>query len=142
MVNPSKIVELFKLGEGNPPTLGIKAADVVHGFFSFLGFPRLGESAAIKKGIARGIQDGLFGYCSGATPAFGNNGKYQVPLARVRFNAVVGEDEIDMDSGSLMMPKAVPLPTPLPATVGVGPTHVPGESGTEPTLIADQFIAG
>ena len=49
-VNPSKIIELFKLGEGNPPTLGIKTADVVDGFYSFLGFPRLVESAAIKKG--------------------------------------------------------------------------------------------
>ena len=134
-VNPSKIIELFKLGEGNPPTLGIKTADVVDGFYSFLGFPRLVESAAIKKGIARGIQDGLFGYYSGATPVFGNDGKYQVPLTRVRFNAVVGEDEIDMDSGFLMMPQAVPVPAPPPATAGAVPTSEPGASGTDPTLI-------
>jgi Protein of unknown function (DUF499) len=134
-VNPSKIVELFKLGEGNPPTLGIKAADVADGFYSFLGFPRLVESATIKKGIARGIQDGLFGYYSGATPVFGNDGKYQVPLARVRFNTLVGEDEIDMDSGFLMMPQAVPVPALSPTTAGVGPTNVPGASGIDPTLI-------
>jgi hypothetical protein len=38
---PSKIVELFKLGEGDPPKLGIATAEVVDGSFSFLGFPRL-----------------------------------------------------------------------------------------------------
>ena len=134
-VSPSKIVELFKLGEGNPPTLGIKAADVVDGFYSFLGFPRLVESVAIKKGIARGIQEGFFGYCSGSAPALGNDGKYQVPLTRVRFNTLVGEDEIDMDSGFLMMPQAVPVPALSPAIAGVGPTNVPGASGIDPTLI-------
>ena len=134
-VNPSKIVELFKLGEGNPQTLGIKVADVVDGFYSFLGFPRLVESAAITKGIARGIQDGLFGYYSGATPEFGSDGKYQVPLARVRFNTVVGEDEIDMDSGFLMMPQVVPVPAPQPATAGAVPTSEPGASGTAPASI-------
>jgi hypothetical protein len=130
-VSPSKIVELFKLGEGNPPTLGIKTADVVDGFYSFLGFPRLVDSAAIKKATARGIQDGLFGYCSGSAPALESEGKYQVSLARVRFNATVGEDEIDTDSGFLMMPQAVPGPAPT----GAVPTSEPGASGTDPTLI-------
>src|SRR5260370_2137479 len=134
-VNTSKIIELFKRGEGNTPKLGVKTSDVVDGFYSFLGFPRLVESAAIKKGIARGIQDGLFGYYSGATPVFGNDGKYQVHLARVRFNAVVGEDEIDTDSGFLMMPQAVPVPAPPPATAGAVRTSEPGASGTDPTLI-------
>jgi len=134
-VSPSKIVELFKLGEGNPPTLGIKTADMVDGFYSFLGFPRLVESAAIKKGIARGIQEGFFGYCSGSAPALGSDGKYQVPLTRVRFNTTVGEDEIDMDSGFLMMPQAVPVPALSPATAGESPTNVPGASGIDPALI-------
>jgi hypothetical protein len=57
-----------------------------------------------------------------------------VPLARVRFNAVVGEDEIDTDSGFLMMPQAVPVPAPSAPTAGVGPTNVPGASGIDPTL--------
>lgn len=60
---PNKIVELFKLSEGNPPAFG--------------------------------IQDGFFRYYSGSTPILGGDGKYQVPLARVRFNTPVSEDEID-----------------------------------------------
>jgi len=121
-VNPSKIVELFKLGEGTPPTLGIKAADVVDGFYSFLGFPRLVSSAVVKKGIAKGIADGFLGYYSGSTPSLGSDGKYQVPVARVRFNATVTEDEIDLESGFLIMPGAVPVTAPSPITAGTEPT--------------------
>lgn len=132
---PNKIVELFKLGEGTPPTLGIKTADVVDGFYSFLGFPRLVSSVVVKKAIAKGIQDGFFGYYSGTTPTLGVDGKYQVPLDRVRLNKPVGEDEIDLESGFLMMPQAVPI-AQVPTAVETGSTVVvPGTSGGEPPLI-------
>jgi hypothetical protein len=58
-----------------------------------------------------------------------------VPLARVRFNAVVGEDEIDTDSGFLIMPQAVPAPPPSPAAAGVLPTGEAGAPGIDPNLI-------
>ena len=135
-VNPSKIVELFKLGEGNPPTLGIKTADVVDGFYSFLGFPRLVSSAVVKKAIAKGIADGFFGYYSGSTLALGSDGKYQVPVPRVRFNTAVTEDEIDVESGFLIMPGAIPMTAPSPTTTGTEPTTVAaGGSGSGPSLI-------
>src|SRR5712692_491806 len=134
-VNPSKIIELFKLGEGTPLTLGIKISDVVDGFYSFLGFPRLLNSTVVKKGIARGIQEGFFGYYSGSTPVLGNDGKYQVPVSRVRFNTMVGEDEIDMDSGFLMMPQAVPLAATSPASTATGATGgAVGAPGGESTV--------
>jgi hypothetical protein len=131
---PNKIVELFKLGEGTPPALGIKAADVADGFYSFLGFPRLIGSAVVKKAIAKGIQDGFFGYYSGSTPTLGSDGKYQVPLARVRFNTPVGEDEIDLESGFLMMPQAVPV-TPVTTTEPRETGITPGTLGSEPPLV-------
>jgi hypothetical protein len=54
---------------------------------------------------------------------FGNDGKYQAPLARVRFSATVGEDEIDMDSGFQIMPQAVPVAlTPTPGAAGAFPS--------------------
>jgi hypothetical protein len=114
-VNPNKIIELFKLGEGNPPTLGIKTNDIVDGFYPFLGFARLLNGAVVQKAIAAGINDRFFGYCSGATPTLGSDGKYQVPLSRVRFNTPVGEDEIDLESGFLMMPQAMPVEAPSAA---------------------------
>ena len=58
---PTKIVELFKLGEGTPPKLGMRTSEVVEGFFSFLGFTRLMTSGVIRKAIARGVQEGTFG---------------------------------------------------------------------------------
>jgi hypothetical protein len=135
-VSPAKIIELFKLGEGTPPTLGIKTADVVDGFYSFLGFPRLVSSAVLKKAIAKGIDDSFFGYCSGSTPALGSDGKYQVPLSRVRFKITVSEDEIDLESGFLMMPSAVPAmgPAPIPAGTAPPPSLTTGWPGNPPTL--------
>jgi hypothetical protein len=131
---PTKIIELFKLGEGTPPTLGIKTADVVDGFYSFLGFPRLINSAVLKNAIAKGVQDKFFGYYSGATPTLGAEGKYQVPLERVRFEKPVSEDEIDLESGFLMMPQAVPVAIPVGA--GTGSSVVtPTTSAGEPPLI-------
>ena len=134
-VNPSKIIELFKLGEGNPPTFGIKTSDVVDGFYSFLGFPRLVSSAVVKKAIAKGIQDGFFAYYSGSAPAFGNDGKYQVPLARVRLNAGVTEEEIDLESGFLMMPQAVPVAAPAAGSASVDPNAPGGAPVGEPPLV-------
>jgi Protein of unknown function (DUF499) len=133
-LTPNKIVELFKLGEGNPPALGIKTTDVVDGFYSFLGFPRLLSSAIVKRAIAKGITDGFFGYYSGSVPASGSDGKYQVPVARVRFSAPVAEDEIDLESGFLMMPGTVPVSAPSQTTGGEATGVTPGGPGTAPSL--------
>ena len=119
----------------NPEKVTLRTVDPVDGFYSFLGFPRLVSSAVVKKAIARGIQDGFFGYYSGAASVLGSDGKYQVPLARVRYNTTVGEDEIDLESGFLMMPGAVPVTAPSPTTAGAEPTSVTaGGPGIEPTL--------
>jgi len=125
-------VDLFKLGEGTPPKVGVKTSEVVDGFYSFLGFTRLTDSEVIRRAIAKGIQGEVFGYVSGA-PELGADGKYQVPLAKVRFKMPVAEDEIDLESGFLMMPQAIPLPVPIP---GAGPPPGGGGpgagAGTEP----------
>jgi hypothetical protein len=57
-------------------------------------------------------------------------------VARVRFNATVTEDEIDLESGFLMMPGAVPVTAPSPATAGTEPTTVTSVGpGSGPPLI-------
>lgn len=117
-VTPTKIVELFKLGEGTPPTLGIRSSEIVDGFYSFLGFTRLTTSAAIRKAIALGVEKGYFGYMAGAVPAIGPDRKYQMSPEKVRFGTVVADDEIDLESGFLMMPAAIPQVTP---TISVPP---------------------
>jgi hypothetical protein len=108
-LTPGKVIELFKLGEGMPPSLGIKTADLVEGFYSFLGFTRLVKEEVVSKAIVKGVQEGAFGYVAGGAPSLGPDGKYQVSLSKVRFNMGVAEDEIDLETGFLMMPQAIPL---------------------------------
>jgi hypothetical protein len=125
---PAKIVELFKLGEGDPPQLGITLPEIVQGFFSFLGFPRLMTTAAIRKGINKGVSEGHFGYVTGPKPPLSAAGKFEVAVNKVRFRVPLADDEIDLESGFLMMPQAIPQPPP---TVGPGAV-VPGGTGQAP----------
>jgi hypothetical protein len=133
-LNPAKIVELFKLGDGQPTRLGIRCADVVSGFYSFLGYTRLASKEVIQKAIARGVQEEVIGYFTGSAPALDPSGKYQVPRNRVRFNVTISDDEVDLESGFVMLPQAIPAePTPV---TGPGP-EFPGatprvEDGTPP----------
>jgi len=134
-VAPTKIIELFKLGEGEPPRLGIRLAEVVEGFYSFLGFTRLTSQNVVRKAVARGVKEGIIGYCSGTAPELGEDGRFKVAVDRVRLGAEVAEDEIDLDTGFIMLPSAVPQPAPVttpgvPAEQGAGaiepPTTPPG----------------
>jgi Protein of unknown function (DUF499) len=125
-VVPSKIADLFQLGVEKP---GIKAGEIVDGFYSFLGFTRLEDVTAIKKAVVKGVADGIFAFYTGASPALGTDGKYQVPINRVRINTAISEDEIDLDSGFLMLPQAIPQPGPTSATGG--PATVPGGDGAQ-----------
>jgi hypothetical protein len=133
-LTPGKIVELFTLGEGDPPTRGIRTREIVDGFYGFLGFTRLRSSTGICKAIARGIQEGVFGYTSGATPALGPDNRYQIAPTKVRFGTTVSDDEIDLESGFLMMPQAIPQPAPEPGPQPpVAGTDGGGTSDTGPT---------
>jgi hypothetical protein len=137
---PSKIVDLFKLGEGEPPKVGIKTSDVVDGFYSFLGFTRLCRRAIVAKAIVQGITDQkrTFGYLSGPAPTIGPDGRFEVPVEKVRFGVQVGDDEIDLESGFLMLPQAIPQPPPVtgsPAIGGVGAGSTPGEPGPQPAVV-------
>ena len=130
---PGKIVELFKLGEGDPPQMGITVAQVVEGFFSFLGFPRLMTTAAIRKGIAKGVAEGHFGYMTGPKPGLSAAGKFQVAPSKVRFKTPVAEDQIDLESGFLMMPQAIPQAEPVGGIEP--PVLVPGTGETLPPAV-------
>jgi hypothetical protein len=133
-LTPGKIVECFKLGEEIPPKLGIATSEVVSGFYSFLGFTRLTRDSVIRKAIVRGIKESAFGYTSGA-PTLGPDGKYQIPTAKVRFDTIVADDEIDLDSGFIILPTAIPQSAPPPTGTqpGTTPTSHPNTGGTLPT---------
>jgi hypothetical protein len=118
-LNPSKIVELFKLGEGSPPRVGIRAAEVVSGFYSFLGFTRLNSDDAIRKTIAHGVEKRLFGYTTGS-PILGGDGRYQIDRSKVVYDRPLAVDEVDLQSGFLIVPAALPVVAAQPP--GTGPT--------------------
>ena len=125
-LNPGKLVESFKLGEGTPPKVGIGTGEIVSGFYSFLGFTRLTSEAVIRKAIVRGVKERTFGYTSGGVPTLDADGKYQVTPAKVRFDTIVADDEIDLESGFVMLPQAIPQPAPTPT---------PGTSDGAPPLV-------
>lgn len=146
-VTPRKIVERVKLGEpvvpGQPPMLGIEVSEVLESFFRDLAPPRLESSNVLRKAIARGVTEGTFAYTSGSQPALGSDGKFQVGRDKIVVGRMLAEDEVDFDSGFVMLPAAVPeavttsgapppalgVPAPSPGTApqprGAGETSFP-----------------
>lgn len=129
-VTPRKIMERAKLGEsfgGNEsPLLGIMISAVIESFFRDINPPRLESSAVLRKAIVRGINESLFAYCIGAAPDLGRDGKFQVNPDKIVFGKTIAEDEVDLDSGFLMIPSAVPAISP--AEPGIPETGTEGQS--------------
>jgi len=130
----TKIIELFRLEEGKPTRIGIRLSEVVEGFYSFLGFTRLISENVVRKAVAQGVRDGILAYCSGAAPELGDDGCFKVALERVRRNGTVADDEIDLDSGFIMLPQAVPQPALVTTHVTPGTTEDGTGRVVEPPL--------
>ncbi|MCE9554597.1 MAG: DUF499 domain-containing protein [Planctomycetes bacterium] len=127
-LKPRKIVERTKLGEaagkGEPPRMGIAASDVQDAFFEFLEPPRISSAEVLQRAIVEGVSERIFAYTTG-TPALGPDGKYQVSVTKVSFGPGISEDEIDLDSGFLIAPAAVPIAAPVPGPIPPGPEVIP-----------------
>jgi hypothetical protein len=111
---PRKLAERVRLGDpiapGDPPRLGIRLAQVCDSFFENLDPPRLESAAALKKGVVRGVSEGIFAYTSGANPSLGPDSRFQISLDKVVFSRPLAEDEVDLESGFIMVPTAMPQP--------------------------------
>ncbi len=122
LVTPQKIVERVGLGKclrkGEPPLMGIRVSDVLESFFRDIAPPRLESASVLRKGIARGVSERVFAYVSGENPVLGPDRKYQINLDKVVFGKAIPEDEIDFDSGFLMLPEAIPEVSPNPPQGG------------------------
>jgi hypothetical protein len=144
-VTPRKIAERVRLGErlseGEPPLMGIKASDVLESFFRDIAPPRLEGAIVLRKSIARGVSEGVFAYASvGAiheSPVLGPDGRYQVSPDKVIIGRSIADDEIDFDSGFLMMPAAVPE-----ATAAQPAGASPADTGAVPPLSVQEGPAG
>jgi len=88
--------------------------DVVGGFYSFLGFTRLTSDAVVRRAIVRGVKESVFGFITSGPPTLGVDGRFQVPLEKVRFGATVADDEVDLESGFIRLPAfGAPVPSGL-----------------------------
>ncbi len=140
-MTPRKVAERVKLGEpaaqGEPPILGAKLSELVESFFRDLMPPRLESAEVLRKAIARGVAEGTFAYTSGSEPVLGANGKFQVSREKVVLGRQLAEDEVDFESGFLMVPAAVPdfaAPPAAASQAGLEPSAV--NSWVAPTSAA------
>jgi hypothetical protein len=115
-VTPTKLMQRVKLGEpvapGEPPRVLIKAGDVLNAFFEYLEPPRILSSEALKKAIVKGIADSQFAWYSGPAPQVGADSRVQVSAEKIVIGRVISEDEVDFDSGWLIVPGALPQAAP------------------------------
>ena len=84
----------------------------------------------MRKAVARGITEAQFGHFSGAVPTLGGDGTYKIAPEKVRYDLSATEDEIDLESGFIMLPSAIPKPaTPTlfqpPSPDGITGTEEP-----------------
>lgn len=144
-VHPRKIVERLKLGEtvepGEPPRSGIATREVRDAFFAFLEPPRVTSDEALRNAVVRGVSEGMFGYTTGS-PTLGPDGKYQVPLSKLAMSRTMTGDEVDLDSGFLIMPGAVPVPPPATGLgTPVGSTPDTPDKTSPPTTGAGKPVS-
>ncbi|MGC8761967.1 MAG: DUF499 domain-containing protein, partial [Bryobacteraceae bacterium] len=132
-VTPRKIAERVRLGEGDPPVLGIRVADVIEAFFRDIAPPRLESAAVLLRAIAKGIAEGEFGYVSGLAPAAGWDGKIVVGRDRIVYRRATPEDELDVDAGWLVAPSAIPERPEVPAG---GADKAPGSAEAKAVVAA------
>jgi hypothetical protein len=142
-VTPRKIAERVKLGErvsqGESPVLGIKTSEVLESFFRDIAPPRLISSSVLRQAIAKGVAEGAFAYTSGTQPVLGSDGKYQVSRDKVVIGKPLAEDEVDFESGFIMVLSAVPEVVAA-LTQGLGPNTLGiqtplAETSTQPEAV-------
>ncbi|MBI3951052.1 MAG: ATP-binding protein [Acidobacteria bacterium] len=128
-LHPRKIAERLKLGEvtseGEPARLGVKAAEIVEAFYRDIEPPRLDSATVLRKAIARGVAEGTIAYTSGLVPTLGTDNKFQVSPDKVVVGREIAEDEVDLDSGFIMLPATIPDALAVERVPGV-----PREDGT------------
>lgn len=137
-LQPSKLKALAQLSE----RAATPCEELVAGIYTHFDMPRLWSPAAIAAAVAKGVSDGLFGYCvdvdlSGEKP-------YVKDPSLVRFRRAVDATEIDLGPGAaLLSPDLVasltevsePEPGEEPEPMPEPPTP-PAPEDEEPAAVA------
>jgi hypothetical protein len=163
-VTVTKAMQRMKLGEavaaGEPARLFVKAGDMLNAFYEFLEPPRILSANVLKKAIVKGVGDGQFAWFSGTTPQLGSDNRVQVSREKIVFGRAIAEDEIDFETGWLIVPAALPeqapaspqpgqiqeqpgTPTPASSTTTSSPSALaqPGTTTDKRTAVSLRFTA-
>jgi hypothetical protein len=141
-VTPDKIMELMRLGEGEDAPLAIRTAQIVESFYSVPGFPRLESEAVLRRAIAQGMRDGVFGYVGRAgqveVDRLREDGEYTVSPRLARIGVDLPEDEIDLGAAVIVLPGVIeseaPPSEPTPPGAPARPEPIiPGVTPPGPT---------
>lgn len=125
VVTPAKIVELMRLGEGQEPALFAGTDQIVEAFYTVPGFPRVENEAVLRRAIAQGVQDRVFGY-------MGRSGKEEIDRLKeaggylvnpqvARIGTGLSENEVDLGGGFVVLPQAVGAESPPQRPIDTGP---------------------
>ena len=136
-LTPSKLIELLRLGEsptaGEPATLGLTTEQIRDSFYGIIGFPRLEDDNVLRRALITGVKDGAFGYVGRADRVERDRVKegsgYFVSRKRVIIGQDLREDEIDLNTGLVVLPSGIEVEASPPPGETPIPTPVPGETG-------------
>ncbi|MGD0816452.1 MAG: DUF499 domain-containing protein [Verrucomicrobiota bacterium] len=121
-VTVAKAMQRVKLGEpvatGEPARLLVKAGDMLNAFYEFLEPPRILSADVLKKTIAKGVSEGQFAWFSGPAPQLGADNRVQVSREKILFGRAIADDEVDFETGWLIVPVALPEAAPAPTQPG------------------------
>lgn len=111
-LTPTKAIQRVKLGDsvapGEPLRLFVKAGDVLDAFYEILEPPRILTADVLRKAIAKGLGDGQFAWFSGSTPQLASDNRVQVNPEKIVYGRAIAEDEVDFETGWLIVPSALP----------------------------------
>ena len=129
-VTPDKIMQIMALGGSGGPMAGVD--QVIAMFYEVLGSPRLESEAVVRRAIARGVRERVFGFVGrigveAIRPLREGQAGYLVDARLVRFGVDLAEDEIDPAASFIITPAAIAseAPAPTPPDAGAGPQPPP-----------------
>ncbi len=135
------------LGQGENAAWGVSVAQIIESFYSVLGFPRLESEVVLRRAIAKGVREGIFGYVGRTDPTRPGwqkeeSSPYLVTARQARLGIDLPEDEIDVSSAAIVLPQAIAPETPVepmpvsPTPTGLTPPSpgpIPPPTGPTPT---------
>ncbi|MGB9553804.1 MAG: AAA family ATPase, partial [bacterium] len=100
----TKLLSLLGMGSGEEEKKAFETKMIRDLFFESLDFPRVTDEKVIASAIAQGVKDGIFAY-SLKNKVLEEEGKFLVKEKDAIFGRTVSPDEIDLDSGFILLPE-------------------------------------